>query len=87
MNRRNVLELAAVLLAATLLAACGRKGPLLQPEDVDPDDNSEYEMWPEDAGSDDALWPEDANPNPDDDSNDAPWPMEVDPDINSESEP
>ena len=64
MTRRELLELSAGLLAATLLAACGRKGELTPPDQIDPNDNNQYELWPEDTDSGDELWPEDANPNP-----------------------
>jgi predicted small lipoprotein YifL len=79
MTRRNVLELAAAMLAGALLAACGRKGRLLQPEEVDPDDNSEYMMWPDEDASGDQVYPEDANPNPGDAGETELWNMEGEP--------
>ncbi len=44
MTRRELLELSAAMLAAALLAACGRKAPLTPPDEIDPDDDNEYEL-------------------------------------------
>ena len=50
MTRREALELITMAGLATLLAACGRKGPLTPPQSVDPDDPDEYELEPDEYG-------------------------------------
>lgn len=47
MTRREALELMTAAALATLVAACGRKGPLTPPDKIDPDDPDEYELDPD----------------------------------------
>lgn len=44
MTRRDLLKLSAAMLAAALVAACGRRGPLTPPDQIDPDDDDVYEL-------------------------------------------
>jgi predicted small lipoprotein YifL len=87
MTRRDLLRHFAALLGAAPLAACGRKAPLTPPDQIDPSDDNDYELWPEDDDSGDELWPEDADPNPGEGDEDGPWIMDIDPSIDPESEP
>ncbi len=50
MTRRETLELITAAALVSLLAACGRKGPLTPPDQVDPDDPDEYELEPDEYG-------------------------------------
>jgi len=92
MTRRKFLEFSGGLIALALVAACGRKGPLTPPDQIDPDDPDDYLLWPEDDNVNDGSTSDSVNDVSEDEkvnqtSEDEPWPMDVDRDDTTETAP